>query len=201
MRHAAVYTRNEGRRICLILLSAAAVIGAAAGAFMFRADDSGIRGILLRQYFTPPYSGNTLSELFRSTFLTEAAYLSAIYLTGFSSVGQPFAVFLMGMRGVGAGSCMAVMYAENGIGALLKMVIPSVAKAAVLIVITALAVRESLHMSNTLFCSLLNRERSTERENSRSLKLYSIKFAVLILITLAAAAADAALNYLLTEIV
>lgn len=199
MKHETLLTQAESRRICLFFLSMAAVLGIIIGAITaVSAPDSA--NVLLHQYFSPIHSGNTLFEVFRNTSVTSILFLSAVFVLGLSAIGQPFGIALLVYRGVGIGFSVALMYLQNGVGALPAVSLLVVPKAVTVIFLSALAVREMLKLSGSLF-GFIFREQASDCKNNRIFRLYCIKFAVIAVIMLIVSVLDSALNYIFMDLI
>lgn len=190
-------TKTESRRRCIALLCAAVLIGIAVGAAAAASGAVDITGerVMLHQYFAPEYSGDTALEVFGNTFGFSAIYLLLIFLLGFFPLGQPLGAASLIYRGFGIGASTACLYGHSGFGALPSVLLLILPKAIVLSYIGALAVREQLKLSNLQY-NFLFREKLPEEHNIRTIKLYCIKFAVLILLAALTAAGDSLMNYL-----
>ena len=128
------------------------------------------------------------------SFFSSTVFLAVVFLSGFSSLGQPLAVAVLLLRGMGWGVAMSQLYSiYGGHGALLSamfVLIPAVITAAALII----AAREAVAMSNILLCIVFSEGQHSGLR--QTVRLYAVKFLVLE----AAAAVAAALECLLTII-
>ena len=100
MKHRKDLTQTESRRICLFMLNIAVLAGVAAGA-VIAVTGKGTGNPLLHQFFSPAYSGDTVLEVFRNTFLTSAIFMVALFLLGFFAFGQPLGVAMLIYSGIG----------------------------------------------------------------------------------------------------
>ncbi len=197
MKHKKELTHTESRTRCLLLMDILILAGVTAGAFLaaFRGTDE----LWLHQRFSPIYSGNTLLEVFGNTFLISGMFLAAEFLFGFFSCGQPVGLALLVFRGFGIGAAVAQMYMSGGFGAVVPVLVLVVPKALAVSFVTALGAREMLKMSNVQF-RFLFRDELPDEKISRAVKLYFIKFIVLLLLILFIAMADSALNYIFIDL-
>ena len=129
-----------------------------------------------------------------SSFVSSTVFIAVVFLSGLSALGQPLAVAVLLLRGMGWGAAMSQLYSiYGGRGALLSAVfvlLPAVITAAALMI----AAREAVAMSNILLCIVFfDRQHNGLRQTMR---LYTVKFLVLE----AAAAVSAGLECLLTVI-
>ncbi len=199
--HKSELTGTQSRRLCLFLLNLTIVAGITIGAVMTACsrEDGFAENTWLNQYFAPIYSGNTVLDVFRNTFFSSAAFLAVIFILGFFSLGQPFGIALLVYRGVGIGVSVAQMYGLNGLSALPAVGILIIPKAIVLSFTASLAVRELIKLSNAQF-SFLFRDKIAEEKMRREVKLYFIKFIVLIVVTMLTAMLDSAVNYIFMDL-
>lgn len=201
MKYGNGLTKTEGRRVCLVLLHAAAIAGIAAGAFAavrYGLPDAE-HELWLHQCFSPEYSGNTVLAVFWNTLKYSLIYLVGAFLLGFFSLGQPLGVGMMLLRGVGIGASVAMMYMSSGtdlLGAAAVLVLP---KAMILTFLTALAVRESLKLSTSQLRIIISGD-TLEEKLPRTVKLYVIKFLVLAVIAVLVSAADSVMNYIFMDL-
>ena len=118
----------------------------------------------------------------KNTFIISFLYICSAFILGFSAIGQLFAYFLLLNIGTAVGSCIFSMYKLCGKSAVLPIIMTVLPKAAVIFVITVLAVRSALKSSSALFCAYRDCDISDCRE--LDLRLYCIRFIVLVLISL-----------------
>ncbi|MGN0575773.1 MAG: stage II sporulation protein M [Ruminococcus sp.] len=198
MKHRKDLTQTESRRICLFMLNIAVLAGVAVGA-VIAVTGKGTSNPLLHQFFSPAYSGDTVLEVFRNTFLTSAFFMAALFLLGFFAFGQPLGVAMLIYRGVGIGTAVAQMYIAAGLASLPSVLVLVLPKALVTAFTASLGARELLRLSRTVLLFLFKDEQPNEKM-SRTIKLYCIKFIVLIFLLLLAALADSALNYIFMDL-
>jgi len=152
---------------------------------------------LIHQFFAPCLSGETVSEVFISTLAIGLLFTAIAFFAGLSAVGQPVAVIHPVLRGFGIGVSAAVEYSAGGIGTLPDVALLLLPKAIIAAAISFIAVREALRSS----CLLMKAVASGEAPERPELKLYCLRFAVLSVFCIIAAAFDALLSYLLSGIV
>lgn len=101
--------------------------------------------------FVDVRSSGDLEEILVRSFSVRL-FFSGCVLSGFSSLGQPLAVAVLLLRGMGWGVAMSQLYSiYGGHGALLSamfVLLPAVITAAALMI----AAREAVAMSNILLC-------------------------------------------------
>lgn len=128
---------------------------------------------------------NTLFQNFFSLFSSAFFYLLGAYLLGFSAIGQPFILLLPFFRGLGLGAFMGyfyVTYGLRGIGCCLLVVLPAALVALLALIIGC---RESLRLSILLFSGFRSGKSASLGRNT--LKLYHLKFLILIVFALISA--------------
>lgn len=199
MKHKALLTQTESRRICILLLSLTAVIGIIIGSIT-AVSATDCKSEWLHQYFSPICSGNTLFEVFRNTFVSSFIFLLAIFILGLSAIGQPVGIGLLIYRGVGIGFSVALMYLQSGIEAVPAVLLLVVPKAAAIIFLSSLAVREMLKLSCSQF-NYLFRGSASDNKNNSVFRLYCIKFAIIAVILMIVSVLDSALNYVFMDLI
>lgn len=194
-------TRTESRRIAILLLNAVVIVGITVGSLMaVRINFIEFSGNpWLHQYFNPVYSGNTVLEVFKNTLYPMALFLAAVFVLGFFSVGQPLALGLLIYKGIGIGISAGLMYVSSGAEAIIPVLVLVVPKALAVTFISVLSVRESMRLSGIQFCFLF-REKTPEEKMHSTIKLYCIKFIVLMLFAAAEAVADSLMNYIFIDL-
>ena len=174
----------------LAFFAGANLNGALLGAvtFCFMGSDE------LSNSFVDVRSSGDLEEILVRSFFSSTVFLAVVFLSGFSSLGQPLAVAVLLLRGMGWGVAMSQLYSiYGGHGALLSamfVLLPAVITAAALMI----AAREAVAMSNILLCIVFSEGQHSGLR--QTVRLYAVKFLVLE----AAAAVAAALECLLTII-
>jgi len=174
-----------------IILGIAVIFGIAVGTF-FQTVSADCSQPLIHQYFAPIYSGNTVLEVFRNTFVSSAVFTAIAFLIGTSAVGLPFGIAMLIYRGFGIGVSSTLMFALNGKGAFPAVAIMILPKAMAVTVVSVLAVRELIRSSSRLFVFWKDGNDEGER---KTVRLYIVKFIVLIVISIIIAAADSVINY------
>lgn len=135
----------------------------------------------------------TLLHQFLKSFCYSASLLGILFLLGFSVIGQPASLLLLADRGAALGIASALAYSDYGLQGFFVvgcMLMPHVLFSSFLLV---LAVRESLRNSNRIAgCAY------AEMPEHPSLRLYLIRFAILLVLMLCSAAMDTGFSVLLT---
>lgn len=179
--------RNIGKMLLMLVL----VIGIAVGGFFTDISPTPF----LHQYFSPLFSGDTLAEVFRNTFVSLLLFLAAAFLAGLSAFGQISGILMLFYRGFGIGISTALMYAEYGAGALPSVLVLLLPKVLLSTGISVLAVREMIRSSGMLLKYVVND--GSQEHDRKFFRLYCLKFAVLVFLSFAAAVLDSLMNYLL----
>ncbi len=170
-------------------------IGMLAGAIKVSGNISGISP-LIHQYIAPVYSGGTVGEVFWHTMTVTLLCTGIAFMFGLCAVGQPFGIALLLYRGFGIGVSAAVQYEFGGVKALPEVLLLLLPKALVCTALTFLAVRELLRSSGSLLRFMCKADEMQRPE----MKLYCIRFGVIAALSVAAAAVDALLNFLLAGV-
>lgn len=196
MKHTGYISETEKKNSRFFLLCIAEIIGILIGSYIAvsNADTD-----FFRKYLCPVLNGGTLSEIFRNTFVSSLIFIAAAFLSGLFAFGQPLGVALIISKGIEIGLSAAMMYSAKGISALPAVFLLNVPKAAALSVVMILAVREVIRNSMSILHSLMS-EREYDSEQA-DLKLYCIKFIVLIVIIFIISVADSLLNYIFASLV
>ncbi len=142
--------------------------------------DSITRGFLLGR------AGDGLLSICLHSMAAGMLLAGAIFLCGFSAVGQPFSLFFLLFRGIGLGISMGYFYSQmGGKGILLAMgmLLPSGALSGYALL---LACRESLKLSGLFFRAMT----AGTVMSVRTFRVYGVKFLILAGMQLAAALLD-----------
>ncbi len=140
--------------------------------------------------FTAEYAaaqrGQSLMKSFFDAFLSGFFFLLAPYLLGYSAIGQPAAFLVPFFKGLGLGAFLGSLYRSYGFTGFLYsalLVVPYTLAALLAILV---ACRESVRLSNLFFSCILG-NRGRERVSGSALRLYHIKFLVLLAIVVVSA--------------
>lgn len=201
MKHGNDLTKTERRRLCLFILHLAIVAGIITGAVLTASDEaSDIPGRWwMHQFFAPIFSGNTVLDVFKNTFLSSEFFLLLTALLGFVSIGQPFVIALLVCRGIGIGSSVASMYVLFGTGSIAAAAVLIVPKAVILSFIAALSGREAIKLSNMQTAFLFRNENADDKMD-HTVKLFFIKVLVLTIIIFLVSVLDSVFNYLFLDL-
>lgn len=191
MKHVS-YIKGRDRSPAMPILCGLSAVGTAVGS-VYQTVRSPQPTAWIHQFFAPVYSGTDLFEYMCRGFCVTALLLIAAFLTGFFALGQPFGCLIMLFRGFGIGASGAMMYALHGGKAVFGMLVFVLPKALLSIFVCALGVREMMRASSYTLSGWLP-DGLNEQEKT-DLRLYCIKFIVLIIISLIISAADAAINF------
>ncbi len=196
MKHTGYISEKEKKNSRFFLLCIVEIIGILIGSYIAVSDTN---TDWFRKFLCPVLNGGTLSEIFRSTFISSLIFIVAAFLFGLFAFGQPLGVALIISKGIEIGLSAAMMYSVKGISALPAVFILNVPKAVAVSVVMILAVREVIRNSMSILHGLIpEREYDSERAD---LKLYCIKFIVLIVIIFIISVADSLLNYIFASLV
>ena len=138
--------------------------------------------------------GNSVVHDITNTFLISLFYVFSAFIVGSSALGQPLAFLLLFYGGYTFGFCTFLMYNLYGKAAVIPIIMTFVPKAAVISVIMILALRTAFKSSATLFAVYCDGDVRDSRE--LNLKLYCIRFIVLILVSFIFSVAVGTFDYL-----
>lgn len=127
-------------------------------------------------------------------FLWAACFNCLAFFFGSCALGKPFGWLMLLYHGAVTGASVTAMYASLGVSAFLPMLIVVLPRSLAFSALAILAVREALRSSQSLFQYLVRGEAVTGSEGS--FRLYCVKYAVLMILSLIISAADGGLNYL-----
>lgn len=193
MKHIKCCTSDKSRRVFLTVLALTATVGIFIGSF-FGAERQDLPSAWIHQYFYPFACDRSLFSFFLNDCASAAVFISAVFLFGLFPTGQPLAAVALVYRGFGAGLSAALLYARFGRAAVTAVLLLIIPKAIAYIYISMLAVREGIRSSDYILHMLIYND--SENTKAFSLKMYAVKYGVLILLSVVAAAADTAVNYL-----
>lgn len=193
-------TGTQRRKLSLGLLLLLISGGIVAGTVIVCSADSldAVSKSVLTQNLLKTSEVKTIIQIYINAFLPLAAALTIQYICGFSALGQPLTIAGIIYRGVSTGVSASVFYLMLGIKGFLAILIMLFPFAAVSSVILILGARESIKFSNMFMNFALNK--NVEEDKRSGIKLYTVKFIVLIALSLLAAAADSIITYFFTGI-
>ena len=163
----------------LAFFAGAILIGALLGAvtFCFMGSDELSMLSVFSNSFVDVRSSGDLEEILVRSFFSSTVFLAVVFLSGFSSLGQPLAVAVLLLRGMGWGVAMSQLYSiYGGHGVLLSamfVLLPAVITAAALMI----AAREAVAMSNILLCIVFSEGQHGGLR--QTVRFYAVKFLVL----------------------
>ena len=197
MKYSDKLTSSQSRKALTLLLCIMAAGGIIAGS-IYGAAAGGQPPVWLHQYFLPSGREVPVLEQMRNTILSSGLFIAAVYLMGLSAFGQPVGAAMIVFRGFGIGLASALLYSEYGSSALPKVVILLMPKALAVTFISVIAVRELMRASGCVLKLWVYGEVVDER--IVDLKRYSLKFAVLLLLSLLITLADGAVSMIYSKL-
>lgn len=139
-------------------------------------------------------SNVTVIDEVKNTFFISLVFLTAAFLLGLFALGQPLLYLLLFGLGSIIGSCAESMYSFYGKNAVLLILMTLIPKAAVLSATVILSVRVSFRSSSSLLYAFMNGD---VRDGSETyLRLYCVRYTVLMLLSLVFAAVVGIFDYL-----
>ena len=197
MRHIRYIPAKTGKNAVFFLMCAAVAFGVFIGSLPFVAD-KGMDTPLLHQFFSPHLCGNTVFSILYRTSLSALLYLAAVFLLGAFAFGQPASTALLIYRGIGIGVSVYSLYRTAGMRSMPAVIVLILPLAVGTVFVSVLAVRESVRSSNRLLKAMTS-DNSGSHERS-GLKMYCIRFAVLLLISFVISVADSLMNYVFADL-
>lgn len=190
MKHTTYISGTEKKNNGFFLLCLVEIIGIIIGSCMtVSCKDNEI----FRQNISPALYGATLLEIFRSTLVSSLIFVIAAFFCGLFAFGQVMGIALIVIKGIEIGLSSAFVYAEKGLSAFPVIMVLNVPKAIAVSAVVVLAVREVWRSSSAVLRFLVSGEHGSEQV---SLKLYCVKYIVLIVIIFIISMADSLMNYI-----
>lgn len=173
--------------------------GVLLGTLLFRggSDTSVYTSDVLSHGFIKLSCTQTLTEVFIRSVSWTSFLLILLFVLGFCSISQPLELMVLLWRGTALGLSVSYMYSIYEIkGAVISalMILPH---AVITSVVLVFAARESLRFSDLYILHIAGRD--DESSSAPQLKLYIIRFAVLLTAALVSSFLDCALTYLFTD--
>lgn len=190
----------EGRKkVSFFFLLFVIMAGVIAGTVLVcvKSGWDGLRSIYVNQNLYKPYN-LSLAAVFARSALPICAMLLVMFISGFCAFGQPIQMFFTAYRGFAVGVSSALTYLELGIKgfpAVLIMILPFAAVSSLIVIIGS---REAMSFSGCFADFAFGRK--TNEICRPDVRLYGIKFIILIAAALISAAADSVITYFLFSI-
>lgn len=184
------YPEQDRTNKTFLILSGAVTVGILIGAVY--GTKHNVASPWIHQYFLPEYSGSTVYEVFRNTFVSLAVFNVTAFLMGLSALGQPVGLLMLLYRGFGMGAAVSSVYLTrslHGIPSVLTLILP---ECVAVTIISVLAVRELMRLSKSIFMFTISDTSHTEK----AFRIYCLEFLVLIIISLVVAVLVTVLNYI-----
>jgi stage II sporulation protein M len=194
------HSEEDIRRTRVItLLFAVISVGVLFGTLFFRgaADKSIFSSDFLCQGFVKLYHEQTVMDVFLRSVSWTSLYLVLLFLMGFCCISQPLELLMLFIRGCALGVSVSYtynMYGIKGAGISVLMILPHALITSVVLVFGA---REAMRCSNLYFMHVIGRD--SEEAEPVQLKLYFLRFAVLMAAIPLSAALDSVITYFLTD--
>lgn len=195
------YAPEDIRRMrVLTLLMCVLAAGIAAGTvFYCIADDKSVfLSEKLNHGFIKLSEGQSLVSVFYRSVSWTALFVVILMLFGFSAITQLISISLLFYRGAALGMAISYMYgiyAVRAVPIILVMILPHALFTSIILI---LSVRESVRFSNIYLLYMLHK--LGENEERPELKLYAVRFAVLLIMVLLSSLIDSAITYFTTDI-
>lgn len=183
------HSENDGRFRGFMLLYATVTAGIFIGAVYGTGHT--VTSPFIHQYFLPQYSGGTVYEVFRNTFLSLSVFVATAFLMGMSAVGQPFGLLMLLYRGFGIGVAVSSSYLSKGLHGVPTVLVLILPECLAVTAISVLAVRELMRLSKSMLTFMISDSSHTEK----TFRLYCVEFLVLVAVSLVIAVLATVLNY------
>lgn len=138
----------------------------------------------------------TIVTVFNDAFKSTFFILLLLMFSGFSAISQPVELSALIYRGFILGMSFSYTYAVHALKGIFICVLMILPHALITSVILVLAVRESMKMSNAVAVSAF--KDSHEFMERPDIKMYVLKFAVLMFFLIVSSVIDCIITYLLT---
>ncbi|MDE5772201.1 MAG: stage II sporulation protein M [Ruminococcus sp.] len=184
------YTETRKRQLSFFLLCAVVSVGILFGAVYGSGHSA--ESPLVHQYFSPAHCGGTVYEVFRNTLISLSLFVGTAFLLGVSAFGQPLGIIMLIYRGFGIGAAAVSEYVTKGMHAMPSVILLILPECTAVTIISVLAVRELMRSANSLFLYVT----ADVSHSERTFKLYCLKFAVLIIISVIISVFSTVMNYI-----
>lgn len=180
----------------IVLLSMLFLIGMFYGTLILRVNifnDDIIVTNLMTEYINK-YQTQTVLACFYSSITSTCLFLVISYLLGYSAVFQPIILLLPLIRGIGLGYLMSLIYSTYLMKGVLFCAVIIIPSAVVSFFCILFACRESIKLSNLFFFSFA--KKNSKQVEMSTVRLYTLKLAILLLISIGGAILEAVCFFL-----
>lgn len=193
------YSAEDIRRTRIIsFLFAIISAGVLLGTLIFKErDSSDFLSDYLCQGFVAAGGSQSAMDAFSISLSWTSFFVVSMFMLGFCSISQPLEFLLLFYRGIAIGMSLSYIYSYYGVKGALSAIFTVIPYAIITSVIMVFAAREAIRMSNLYIFWLVGRVH--EDDNNAQLKLYIIRFAVLMFFVLLASVIDCTISYLLAD--
>lgn len=143
-------------------------------------------------------SSQTVLSVFIRSVTWTSFLLTVLFVLGFCGISQPLELLVLLWRGTALGISVSYMYSVYEIKGTLISALMILPHAVMTSVILVFAVREALRASGLYILHISGRTTDPD-EAQHQMKLYFIRFAVLMAASLVSSVADTVLTYLFTD--
>ena len=178
------------KKLTFLLLISALSAGILTGAIYGTGHE--VKSAWVHQYFLPEYSGDTIYEVFRNTFMSLFLFILAEFIMGLSAIGQPAGILMLIYRGFGIGASVASIYMTKSLHAVPEIFILVLPECLAVSGITILSVREQMRLSRGVFMAVIAEKTHTDKE----FRLYCLEFLVLTGVSFLVAVLATLMNYI-----
>lgn len=181
-----VFSQADSKSIMLLLFifASAMIIGAGTAGKPDTYISSQLSGYITDSFAYCSKSG--FFRIFLYSFIINALLILFAFANGFNCVGLPLSVVLPAIKGIGLGLISGTMYTSSGAGAV-KYCMTILPGGIFGVLALILACNESAYMSVDILSLITNRG---ENRNIVSIKRYSVKFLIILLIAFISSITD-----------
>lgn len=186
-RQAGNYTNKN---IILISMFILFVVGMIYGTLLSKSGSTELiddLGIITKGYIDNR-ANQTLLKIFSGSFCSSMIFLIIPYLLGFSAIGQIGTALVPIFKGLGLGATMGCLYQNYGLSGIGYSALIIVPQTVIALFAIMTACRESVKLSNLIFLTFFPSKGKSVCLNT--IKLYHIKFFILLLFILFSAVID-----------
>lgn len=184
----------SNKKVSILLLFGLVVLGVIIGTITFCTipDNKLLMNGLLNHGFIKNNTDQTVLESFINAFRNTSFLIIILFILGFGAVSQPIEAFVLFYRGIALGISVSFTYFHYGFKGFLVALLIILPHAVLSSVLLILATREAIKSSN-MFAGFAFVGKNNEKPNPQ-IKIYFIKFLVLLALLLASSVLDSLLS-------
>lgn len=144
---------------------------------------------LITREYASAHEKQTLLKTLSSSFLSCSIFVVTPYLLGYSAIGQVASFFVPMFKGLGIGLTMGHLYLSYGLKGVSYSALIIVPQTVVGLFAILIGCREAIRLSS-MFLGVCSSSKQGKPFSSETIRLYNIKFSVLLAIALFSAVVD-----------